>query len=97
MGSLPYANFITTIVQNFPKIFGLCIFRAIYFVTAIFVLLVVVATCTVNSISDPEAKKDSNVPQLRASCPSIYTVVLTTEKHCCQAFFTAEGRILVQN
>ena len=40
-GSSPYsnfisANFITMIFQNFPKIFGLCVFRAIYFITAIF-------------------------------------------------------------
>ena len=37
-GSRVYVNFITAIFQNFPKIFGLCIFRAIYFITAIFVL-----------------------------------------------------------
>ena len=38
----PYANFIsanfnTAISQNFPKIFGLCVLRAIYFITAIFI------------------------------------------------------------
>ena len=32
-------NFITAIFQNFPKIFALCVFRAIFFITAIF-------TCT---------------------------------------------------
>ena len=32
------ANFITAIFQNFPKIFGLCVFRAIYFINAIFIL-----------------------------------------------------------
>ena len=32
------ANFITAIFQNFPKIFGLCIFWANYFITAIFML-----------------------------------------------------------
>ena len=41
MQSSTYANFIsenliTAIFQNFQKIFGLCIFRAIYFITAIF-------------------------------------------------------------
>ena len=29
------ANFISAIFQNFPKIFGLCFYRAIYFITAI--------------------------------------------------------------
>ena len=32
------ANFITAVFQNFPKIFALCVFRAIYFITAIFIL-----------------------------------------------------------
>ena len=44
---------------------------------------------TVHSISAREARKDSNVPQLRASCLNIiiYTVVLTTEKHCAAKHF----------
>ena len=32
------ANFITAIFQNFPQIFGLCVFRAIYFITVILLL-----------------------------------------------------------
>jgi hypothetical protein len=34
--ALPYANFISTIFQKIPKMFGFCVFRAIYFITAIF-------------------------------------------------------------
>ena len=37
-GSSPYANFITAIFQNIPDIFGLCVFWANYFITAIFIL-----------------------------------------------------------
>ena len=47
-GSSPYvnfitarfitANFITAIFQNIPEIFGLCVFLANYFITAIFML-----------------------------------------------------------
>ena len=33
------ANFISAIFQNFLKIFGLCVFRAIYFITAILYVL----------------------------------------------------------
>ena len=32
------ANFITAVYQNFPKIFALCVFSAIHFITAIFML-----------------------------------------------------------
>ena len=39
----PYANFISAIftsaiLQKFPKLFGLWVFRAIHFITAIFII-----------------------------------------------------------
>ena len=37
-GILVYGNFITAIYQNIPEIFGLCVFWAKYFITAIFML-----------------------------------------------------------
>ena len=36
-GNFITANFITAIFQNFPKIFGLCLFRADFFINAIFI------------------------------------------------------------
>ena len=51
-----------------------------------------ITTCTVHSISAPEARKDLNVPQLKSNkeLPVLihrYIVILTTEKHCAAKHF----------